>query len=112
MDPPTIALGQPFTSQGVNRNKGYMMIHAMAQNIWYESRMWNYYDLLTSLGRGVHFAILPDGQVIQHAPITRRLWHARDAHWDSVGGELLVSGVYELCALYSKIDKYTSACNV
>ena len=112
MAPPTIAKGLPFTSQGVNRNRGYMMIHAMARDIWYEGIMQNYFDLLTSLGRGVHFVILPDGQVIQHAPITRRLWHARGANWDSVGVELLVEGVYDLGALYSKINKNTAAFDV
>ena len=80
------------------------MIHAMAMNIWYKGRMWHYADLLSELNRGVHFAILPCGQVIQHNDPRTILWHAKGANSESCGVEMLVPGVFDLDALYTKIN--------
>ncbi len=112
MAPPTIAQGSPFFPRGISYNKGYLMIHAMAMFIWYKDRMWDYAALLQELGRGVHFAILPCGQVIQHNDPRTTLWHARGANRGSCGVELLVEGVFDLDALYRKIDQNTAAFNV
>lgn len=112
MAPPHIAQGEQFESKGNNENHGYMMIHAMARSIYYEGRMWDYFDLLNHLNRGVHFAVLPDGQVIQHAPIDNMLWHAKGANFGSIGVELLVEGVYDLGALHRKIDPNIATFNV
>ncbi len=88
------------------------MIHAMAQTIYYQGIMWPYTDLLDKLDRGVHFSILPCGQVIQHADPRTMLWHAKGANRESCGVELLVPGVFDLGALYAKIDRKTMAYDV
>jgi len=79
------------------------MIHAMAEYIFYEGRIHHYVELLDELNRGVHFAVLPDGQAVQHADPHTLLWHAAGANMESVGVELLVPGVYDLGGLYTKI---------
>ena len=76
----------------------------MAQYIWYKGKLWPYDLLLEELDRGVHFAILPDGQIVKHAEHTEVMWHARGANTRSVGVELIVPGVYDLAGLYRKID--------
>lgn len=80
------------------------MIHAMAQNIWYEDRMWHYDELLRMLNFGTHFAVLPDGQAIRHNQPRTLLWHAAGANTTSCGVELLVPGVFNLPDLDKKID--------
>ena len=88
------------------------MIHAMAEYIWYKDRMWHYTDLLLELNRGVHFAILTDGQIVKHQDHTKVLYHAAGFNLASVGVELIVPGVYDLGALYSKINRKTMAFDV
>jgi N-acetyl-anhydromuramyl-L-alanine amidase AmpD len=88
------------------------MIHAMAEYIFYKGKMWPYADLLKSLGRGAHFAILTDGQIIQHAPLSSMMWHARGFNRKSWGVELIVPGVYDLAGLYREIDRETMAFDV
>lgn len=88
------------------------MIHAMAQTIYYQGIMRDYTDLLHMLDRGVHFSILPCGQVIQHADPRTMLWHAKGANRESCGVELLVPGVFDLGALRSKIARPTAAYDV
>lgn len=104
MAPPVIAKGRSFTSKGISNPHGYLMIHAMAMNIWYQNRMWNYAELLMELDRGVHFAVLPCGQVIQHNDPRSMLWQARGANRESCAVELLIPGVFDLDALYTKIN--------
>ena len=104
MATPVIARGKSFMSRGISNPQGYLMIHAMAMNIWYQNRMWHYADLLEHLGRGVHFAILPCGQVIQHNDPRTTLWQARGANQESCAVELLIPGVFDLTALYTKIN--------
>ena len=105
MATPVIAKGRSFTSKGISNPHGYMMIHAMAMNIWYQNRMWHYADLLMELDRGIHFAVLPCGQVIQHNDPRTMLWQARGANRESCAVELLVPGVFDLDALYLKINE-------
>ena len=104
MATPIIATGKSFQFQGISNHHGYLMIHAMAEYIWYEGRMWNYAELLHQLGRGIHFAILPCGQIIQHNDPRTTLWHAKGDNRDSCGVELLIPGVFDLTALYTEIN--------
>ena len=104
MAPPVIAKGPSFTSKGISNLHGELMIHAMAEYIWYNGRMWNYRELLVELDRGIHFAILPCGQVIQFNDPRSVLWQARGANHSTCAVELLVPGVFDLDALYSKIN--------
>lgn len=88
------------------------MIHAMAQYIWYDGHLHHYDELLTRLARGVHFAILPDGQIIKHSSIGNLLWHAKGFNNKSWGVELIVPGVYDLGGLYRKINRKCMAYDV
>lgn len=113
MAPPTIANGRvQFQSRGKGPLTGFLMIHAMAQYIWYEGKMYHYDELLTKLSRGVHFAILPDGQIIKHASMDHMMWHAKGFNDKSWGVELIVPGVYDLGALYKKINRKCMAYDV
>ena len=80
-----------------------MMIHAMAMNIYYNGRMYSYRELLEELDRGIHFAILPCGQVIQHNDPRSVLWQARGANETTCGVELLIPGVFDYTAFVSKL---------
>ena len=88
------------------------MIHGMAQTIYYKGIMRDYTDLLHMLDRGVHFSILPCGQLIQLADPRTMLWHAKGANRESCAVELLVPGVFDLGALYAKIDRQVLAYDV
>lgn len=80
------------------------MIHAMAEYIWHEGKLWHYAELLKYLGNGTHFAVHHTGQVVQHAEPRQMLWHAAGANQESCGVELLIPGVYTLTELYTKIS--------
>lgn len=84
----------------------------MAEYIWYKGKMWHYTALLEYLGRGVHFAILPDGQIIRHAEHMMMMYHAKGFNMKSVGVELIVPGVYDLDGLYRKINRECMAYDV
>ena len=79
------------------------MIHAMAEYIYYDGRIYHYTELLEELNRGVHFSVLPDGQAVHHNDPHTLLWHAAGANMESSGAELIVPGVYDLNSLYTKI---------
>lgn len=104
MAPPAIAKGIQYPSKGISNHNGYLMIHAMAEYIYFEGRMIHAWELLEMLGRGSHFSIVPSGQVVQHADPRSTLWQARGANRESCGVEMLIPGVYDLTALYTKIN--------
>jgi len=104
MAPPTIAKGIQFPGKGQSRQHGYLMIHAMAEYIYFEGRIVHAWELLEMLGRGVHFSITPAGQVVQHQDPRTTLWQAAGANRDSCGVEMLIPGVYDITALYTKIN--------
>jgi len=80
------------------------MIHAMAEYIYFEGRIVHAWELLDMLGRGSHFSITSAGQAVQHQDPRTTLWQAKGANRESCGVEMLIPGVYDLTALYTKIN--------
>ena len=109
-----ILKGLPLCSYGFQnvKAKHRLVIHAMAEYIFYEGQLRPAADLLKYIDRGAHFTVLPHGRPVEHIDPSLVAWHAKGYNSVTAGAELLIPGIIDYGGLLREMARECAAFDV
>lgn len=109
-----ILKGLPLRSHGFQKGqvRHCLVIHAMAEYIFYEEQLRPAADFLKYIDRGAHFTVLPSGQPVEHIDPSLVAWHAKGSNRTTVGAELLIPGIIDYTGLLREMKRKCGAFDV